>query len=75
MALHGYVLSGPVFGWTSMPVAAYAAGLLISQGSLLILALVVLRPLASRLSPATLRWVALAIAGSGASWAVAAVAG
>jgi len=75
MALHGYVLSGPVFGWTSMPVAAYAAGLLISQGSLLILALVVLRPLATRLSPATLRWVALAIAGSGASWAVAAVAG
>jgi len=42
---------------------------------LLILALVLLRPLASRLSPATLRWVALALAGCGASWAVAAVAG
>lgn len=75
MALHGYVLSGPVFGWTSMPVAAYAAGLLISQGGLLILALVLLRPLAARLSPAKLRWVALALAGCGATWAVAAVAG
>lgn len=75
MALHGYVLSGPVFGWTSMPVVAYAAGLLISQGVLLVLALVLLRPLASRLSPARLRWVALALAGCGATWAVAAVAG
>lgn len=75
MALHGYVLSGPVFGWTSMPVAAYAAGLLISQGGLLILGLVLLRPLAARLSPAKLRWVALALAGCGATWAVAAVAG
>ncbi|MBD2423195.1 HupE/UreJ family protein [Cyanobium sp. FACHB-13342] len=75
MALHGYVLSGPVFGWTSMPVAAYAAGLLISQGGLLILALVLLRPLAARLSPAKLRWMALALAGCGATWAVAAVAG
>lgn len=75
MALHGYVLSGPVFGWTSMPVAAYAAGLLISQGGLLILALVLLRPLAARLSAAKLRWMALALAGCGATWAVAAVAG
>jgi urease accessory protein len=75
MALHGYVLSGPVFGWSSMPVAAYGAGLLISQGMLLTLALVLLRPLANRLSPHMLRWVALALAACGATWALAAVAG
>jgi len=75
MALHGYVLSGPVFGWSSMPVAAYGAGLVVSQGILLTLALLLLRPLASRLSPHTLRWLALGLAGCGGTWAWAAVAG
>jgi urease accessory protein len=75
MALHGYVLSGPVFGWTSMPLAAYAAGLLVSQAALLMIALVLLRPLASRMSPHSLRWLALALSGCGATWAVAAVTG
>ena len=75
MALHGYVLSGPVFGWSTMPVAAYGSGLMVSQGVLLIVALVLLRPLANRLAPIHLRWLALGIAGCGASWAIAAVAG
>ena len=29
MALHGYVLSGPVFGWSTMPITAYGLGLLL----------------------------------------------
>lgn len=75
MALHGYVLSEPVFGWSTMPVAAYGGGLLISQGTLLLAALVLLRPLAQRLSPRALRWLAMALGACGASWALAAVAG
>ena len=74
MALHGYVLSGPVFGWTSMPLTAYGAGLLLSQGSLLLLSLVVLRPAVSRLSPTTLRWLALALIACGGTWALAGLA-
>lgn len=74
MALHGYVLSGPVFGWTSMPITAYAAGLLLSQGSLLLMALVVLRPAVSRLSPTALRWLALALIACGGTWALAGLA-
>lgn len=71
MALHGYVLSGPVFGWTSMPLAAYGAGLLASQGSLLLLSLVVLRPAASRLTTTALRWLALTLIACGGTWALA----
>ncbi|MEB3207501.1 MAG: HupE/UreJ family protein [Synechococcus sp.] len=71
MALHGYVLSGPVFGWTTMPVAAYALGLFIAQASLLLVALVLLRPLVSRLPAAGLRWIALALMACGGSWALA----
>ena len=75
MALHGYVLSVPVFGWSTMPVAAYGAGLLLSQGSLLLVALWLLRPIAKRLSPANLRWLALALAACGTTWAFSAWAG
>lgn len=74
MALHGYVLSEPVFGWTSMPLTGYGAGLLLSQGSLLLLALVVLRPAVSRLSPVALRWLALALSACGGTWALAGLA-
>lgn len=49
MALHGYVLSGSVLGWTAMPITSYLFGLLLSQGLLLLTALAVLRPLAERL--------------------------
>lgn len=49
MALHGYVLSASVVGWSSMPVTTYLSGLMISQGCLLLLALWGMDPLASRL--------------------------
>lgn len=74
MALHGYVLSGPVFGWTSMPLTAYGFGLLLSQGTLLLMSLVVLRPAVSRLSPAGLRWLAFALIACGATWALTGLA-
>jgi urease accessory protein len=74
MALHGYVLSGPVFGWSTMPLTAYGLGLLLSQASLLVMALVVLRPAVSRLSPTALRWLALALIACGGTWAWAGLA-
>ncbi|MGC5196248.1 HupE/UreJ family protein [Aphanothece microscopica] len=66
MAMHGYVLSGPVLGWSAMPVAFYAVGLLLSQAALLLLALAGLRSLVERLSPARLRWMGIALLGAGA---------
>jgi urease accessory protein len=74
MALHGYVLSGPVFGWSTMPLTAYGLGLLLSQASLLVMSLVVLRPAVSRLSPNALRWLALALIACGGTWALAGLA-
>jgi urease accessory protein len=74
MALHGYVLSGPVFGWSTMPLTAYGFGLLLSQAALLVMSLVVLRPAVSRLSPTALRWLALALIGCGGTWALAGLA-
>jgi urease accessory protein len=60
MALHGYVLSEAVLGWSAMPVATYLSGLVISQGLLLIAALVVLQ---RWLQPLRQRWrTALALA-------------
>ncbi len=63
MALHGYVLSEAVLGWTTMPVFAYLTGLLISQGLLLLLALGLMRPLAARINMGGRRWLALALVG------------
>lgn len=63
MALHGYVLSDAVLGWTAMPIGSYLIGLLVSQGLLLLLALQALRPLAQRLTPSARRLGALALAG------------
>ena len=74
MALHGYVLSGPVFGWSTMPITAYGLGLLLSQASLLVMSLVVLRPAVSRLSPTAMRWLALALIACGGTWALAGLA-
>jgi urease accessory protein len=62
MALHGYVLSDAVLGWTAMPIGSYLIGLLVSQGLLLLLALQALRPLAERLSPTARRLGAFALA-------------
>ncbi|MCP9777997.1 HupE/UreJ family protein [Cyanobium sp. T1G-Tous] len=71
MALHGYVLSGPVFGWSAMPVLAYGTGLFLSQAALLALALIALRPLGARLSSTQLRWLGFALMALGGTWALA----
>lgn len=63
MALHGYVLSEAVLGWTAMPLVSYLVGLLLNQGLLLLVALQLLRPLAERLSRAGRRWFALGLLG------------
>ncbi|MFM7676472.1 MAG: HupE/UreJ family protein [Synechococcus sp.] len=68
-ALHGYVLSSSVLGWSAMPVAAYLLGLLLSQGALLLLALGVLRRVAAGLTPTRRRLLAAGLIGCGAAWA------
>jgi urease accessory protein len=49
MALHGYVLSTSVLGWSSMPVLSYLLGLMLSQAALLLLVLWGLAPRAAAL--------------------------
>jgi urease accessory protein len=68
-ALHGYVLSASVIGWEATPVAAYLLGLLISQGSLLLLALGLVRRGASSWSAQRLRLAAGLLMGIGGAFA------
>ena len=68
-ALHGYVLSAAVLGWNPAPVAAYLAGLLLSQGALLLLSLTLLRKGAAGLTPGLRQGLAAALLGCGAAWA------
>jgi urease accessory protein len=68
-AAHGYVLSTAVIGWEASPVAFYLLGLLISQGSLLLVSLRLIRRWAERCSPARLRLCAGLLIGSGAAFA------
>ncbi len=68
IALHGYVLSAAVIGWSRGPVAFYGLGLLLSQGLLLLLALTLLRSLADRLSPQRRALIAAGLIGCGAAW-------
>jgi urease accessory protein len=70
-ALHGYVLSASVLGWSTMPVAGYLLGLAISQGLLLFASLQLLARSAARLAPPTRRWLALALVGAGSALALA----
>lgn len=51
MLVHGYGLSAPVLGWSTMPLASYLLGLLLSQGFLLVLALGLLQKLATTFRP------------------------
>jgi urease accessory protein len=67
MAVHGYVLSSSVLGWSAMPVAFYGLGLLLSQAALLLLALAGLRRLTARLSARVLPWLGLLLVGLSAS--------
>ena len=67
-ALHGYALSTSVLGWTTAPVAFYLLGLLISQGSLLLLTLTALRRLAAPLTAQVRLALAAALIGIGGAW-------
>lgn len=73
MALHGYVLSAAVLGWTSMPIASYLLGLLVSQLVLLVLTQTMIKHAASALQPRLRRLLALALIGLGGAWALAQV--
>jgi len=75
IALHGYVLSAMVLGWTAAPIATYLIGLLISQGALLLVALVVLRHSAAACSATTRRTMAAVLLGLGAAWTWSALVG
>jgi len=68
IALHGYVLSASVIGWTTAPITTYLFGLLVSQGTLLFLALTALRRLTTGLSPRRQTMAAAALIGCGAAW-------
>ena len=67
-ALHGYALSSTVLGWNPAPVAFYLLGLLVSQGSLLVFALGILRHRAERWSSISRSTIAAVLLGLGAAW-------
>jgi urease accessory protein len=73
MALHGYVLSAPVLGWSTMPVATYLLGLLVSQLVLLVMTQTLIKRAATVLQPPLRRLIALALIGLGGAWALAQV--
>jgi urease accessory protein len=68
IALHGYVLSAAVIGWSQGPLVFYGLGLLLSQGTLLLLAFTLLRTLADGLSPQRRAFIGAALVGCGAAW-------
>ncbi|MEB3256321.1 MAG: HupE/UreJ family protein [Synechococcaceae cyanobacterium] len=70
-ALHGYVLSASVLGWSAMPIASYLIGLVISQGLLLLLSLALLARLCRGVGSSLRRSLALALAGVGGVLALA----
>lgn len=71
-ALHGYVLSAAVIGWEPTSIGAYLVGLLLSQGTLLLLSLGVMRQTAMALAPSTRLLLAGSLMGIGAafSWSL-----
>ncbi len=73
MALHGYVLSTSVLGWSAMPVGTYLLGLLLSQGTLLALSLVVLQKAVASLRPGLRRVLAALLVGVSAAGSLAAL--
>jgi urease accessory protein len=74
-ALHGYVLSATVLGWSAAPIGYYLLGLLLSQGLLLLLALRGLRGFVASLPSGTVRILAAALLGCGAAWTWSALVG
>lgn len=69
IALHGSVLSQPVLGWSISAQIPYLLGLLISQGTLLIVAVTLVRSWARGLQAANLRLLAGLLIGIGATFA------
>ncbi|MDM7936059.1 MAG: HupE/UreJ family protein [Cyanobium sp. CZS 48M] len=69
IALHGSVLSEPVLGWSISAQIPYLLGLLISQGTLLIVAVTLVRSWARGLQPANLRLLAGLLMGIGGTFA------
>lgn len=74
-ALHGYVLSGSVLGWSAAPLGFYLVGLLLSQAALLLVALRGLRGVVDALAAGTPRILAAALLGCGAAWTWSALVG
>ncbi|MEB3168960.1 MAG: HupE/UreJ family protein [Synechococcaceae cyanobacterium] len=74
-ALHGYLLSASVIGWTAGPVGFYLLGLLLCQGALLLLSLTVLRRSMTGLSVLRRQLLAGALLGLGAAWSWSALVG
>jgi urease accessory protein len=74
-ALHGYLLSASVIGWTAGPLSFYLLGLLLSQGGLLVFSLTVLRQTSSRLPLPRRQLLAGALLGLGAAWTWSALVG
>lgn len=74
-ALHGYVLSASVLGWSAGPLVSYLTGLMLSQSALLLVALVSLRHLTTNLLPATRRGIAMVLMGLGLAWTWSALLG
>lgn len=72
-ALHGYVLSAAVLGWSSMPVAAYLLGLAASQSLLLLASLLLLSRMGARFTPGRRRSIAWGLIGLGGLLALAPV--
>jgi urease accessory protein len=68
-ALHGYVLSASVIGWETTPVASYLLGLLLSQGTLLLVARQVVGAWAVRLALPDRRLCAGLLIGMGGAFA------
>lgn len=73
IALHGYLLGSMVVGAEATPLLAYGAGLLISQGAVLLLATAVSRQLGDWIGSQGRRIAALAWIGIGAALAFSAL--
>jgi len=74
-ALHGYLLSASVIGWTAGPVSSYLLGLLLSQGALLLVSLTLLRQALAGLPVLRRQLLAGALLGLGAAWTWSALVG
>ena len=73
IALHGYVLSNTVLGWSQGPLVFYALGLLLSQAALLLLAFTLLRSLVDGLGAQRRALLCAGLLGCGAAWTFSAL--